>query len=51
VEAVAEGESMPAPKPGVLVVHLSGGARMEISDPMSAALAAEMLRSLMVTAA
>ena len=50
VEAVAEGESPKAPKPGVLVVHLSGGARMEISDPMSAALAAEMLRSLMVTA-
>ena len=50
VEAVAEGESPRAPKPGVLVVHLSGGARMEISDPMSAALAAEMLRSLMVTA-
>ena len=50
VEAVAEGESPQVPKPGVLVVHLSGGARMEISDALSAALAAEMLRSLMVTA-
>jgi hypothetical protein len=50
VEAAAEGDGPKAPKPGVLVVHLSGGARMEISDPMSAALAVEMLRSLMVTA-
>jgi hypothetical protein len=49
VEAVTEGDSRKAPKPGVLVVQLSGGARMEISDPLSAALAAEMLRSLMVT--
>ena len=50
VEAVAEGESPKAPKPGVLVVHLSSGARMEISDPLSAALAAEVLRSLMAGA-
>jgi hypothetical protein len=50
VEAVAEGERTPAPKPGVLVVHLSGGARMEVSDPLSAALAAEVLRRLMAGA-
>jgi hypothetical protein len=46
VEAVVEEESAQAPKRGVLVVHLSGGARMEIADPLSAALAAEVLRSL-----
>lgn len=46
VEAMAEGERTPAPKPGVLVVHLSSGARMEVGDPLSAALAAEVLRSL-----
>jgi len=46
VEAVVEGESAQAPKPGVLVVHLNGGVRMEIADPLSAALAAEVLRSL-----
>jgi hypothetical protein len=50
VEAVTESESLQAPKPGVLVVHLKGGARMEISDPMSAALAAEMLRGMMAEA-
>ncbi len=31
---------------GVLVVQLRGGARMEIGDPLSAALAAEVLRNL-----
>jgi len=49
VEAVAEGESPQAPKPGVLVVHLGGGARMEIGDPLSAALAAEVLHNLAAT--
>ena len=28
------------------MVHLSGGARMEIADPLSAALAAEVLRNM-----
>jgi hypothetical protein len=46
VEAVVEGESTQTPRRGVLVVHLSGGARMEIADPLSAALAAEVLRNL-----
>jgi hypothetical protein len=46
VEATVEGETAPAPRRGVLVVHLNGWARMEIADPMSAALAAEVLRSL-----
>jgi len=46
VEATFEGESRQAPGRGVLVVHLRGGARMEIADGLSAALAAEVLRSL-----
>jgi hypothetical protein len=46
VEATVGSERAPVPMRGVLVVHLSGGARMEIADPMSAALAAEVLRSL-----
>jgi len=46
VEALVEGESTQPPKRGVLMVHLSGGARMEIADPLSAALAAEVLRNM-----
>jgi hypothetical protein len=46
VEATLEGESRQAPGRGVLVVHLRGGARMEIGDGLSAALAAELLRNL-----
>ena len=48
VEAVVDVEQRRAPGigGGVLVVHLRGGARMEIGDPVSAALAAEMLRNL-----
>ena len=49
VEATLEGESRQAPGRGVLVVHLRGGARMEIGDGLSAALAAELLRNLAVT--
>ncbi len=53
VEAVVESgsrEAQPPPPPsrGVLVVHLSGGARMEIGDNLAAALAGEVLRSLSV---
>jgi hypothetical protein len=51
VEATVEGESAPGPRRGLLVVHLNGGARMEIADAMSAALAAEVLRNLTVVAA
>jgi hypothetical protein len=46
VEATLEGESRQAPGRGVLVVHLRGGARMEIGDGLSASLAAEVLRNL-----
>ncbi len=46
VEATLEGESRQAPGRGVLVVHLRGGARMEIGDGLSAALAGEVLRHL-----
>ena len=46
VEATLEGESRQAPGRGVLVVHLRCGARMEIGDGFSAALAAELLRNL-----
>jgi acetyl esterase/lipase len=46
VEATLEGESRQAPARGVLVVHLPGGAWMEIGDGLSAALAAELLRNL-----
>ena len=46
VEATLEAESAQAPGRGVLVVHLRGGARMEIGDGLSAALAAELLRNL-----
>ena len=46
VEATLEGESRQAPGRGVLVVHLLGGARMEIGDGLSASLAAEVLRNL-----
>ena len=46
VEATLEGESRQAPGRGVLVVHLRGGARMEIGDGLSASLAAEVLRNI-----
>jgi len=46
VEATLEAESAQVPGRGVLVVHLRGGARMEIGDGLSAALAAELLRNL-----
>jgi hypothetical protein len=46
VEAVVEGDSRQSAGSGVLVVQLRGGARMEIADPLSAALAAEVLRNL-----
>ena len=48
MEAVVEGSNtqVAAPGRGVLVVHLRGGARMEIGDGLSAALAAELLRNL-----
>ena len=49
VEATLEGDSRQAPGRGVLVVHLRGGARMEIADGLSAALAAELLRNLAAT--
>jgi hypothetical protein len=39
VEATLEAESRQAPGHGVLVLHLRGGARMEIGDGLSAALA------------
>jgi len=48
MEAVVEGSNsqVAAPGRGVLVVHLRGGARMEIGDGLSASLAAEVLRHL-----
>ena len=48
VEAVVEAEQRRGPgnDGGLLVVQLRGGARMEIGDPLSAALAAEVLRNL-----
>ena len=48
VEAVVEAQErrVPGSGGGVLVVQLRGGARMEIGDPLSAALAAEVLRNL-----
>jgi transposase-like protein len=51
VEAVVENntrqaQSPPVPPRGVLVVHLPGGARMEIGDGLAAALAGEVLRNL-----
>jgi hypothetical protein len=47
MEAVVEGgDTRVVPGRGVLVVHLRGGARMEIGDGLSAVLAAEVLRHL-----
>jgi len=48
MEAVVEGGGRQGEVPGrgVLVVYLRGGARMEIGDGLSAALAAEVLRNL-----
>jgi hypothetical protein len=47
LEAVVEQNKLPAgSSQSVLVVHLSGGARMEIVDAAQAALAAVLLRSL-----
>jgi transposase len=47
LEAVVEEKKLPRGSgPSVLVVHLPGGARMEIADATQAALAAALLRSL-----
>lgn len=47
LEAVVEKSKLPAgAAPGVLTVHLPGGARMEIAEATQAALAAQLLRSL-----
>ena len=45
VEAVPE-DVKPSPAARVLVVHLPGGARMEIADGAQVAIAAELLRTL-----
>ena len=47
LEAVVEQNKLPAGSPqAALLVHLPGGARMEIADATQAALAAALLRSL-----
>lgn len=47
LEAVVEQKKLPAGSAqNVLVVHLPGGARMEIADATQAALAAALLRSM-----
>jgi transposase len=47
LEAVVEQKKLPSgSKQSVLMVHLPGGARMEIADATQAALAAALLRSL-----
>lgn len=47
LEAVVEQKKLPAGSAqGVLIVHLPGGARMEIADAFQAALAAHVIRSL-----
>jgi len=45
VEALSE-DAKPSPAARVLVVHLPGGARMEIADGAQTAIAAELLRAL-----
>ena len=45
VEAVPE-QARPSPAVCALVVHLPGGARMEVGDASQVALAAELLRAL-----
>lgn len=47
LEAVVEQKKLPAGcAQNVLVVHLPGGARMEIADTLQATLAAQIIRSL-----
>lgn len=46
LEAVVENKRAGGSTQGVLVVHLSGGARMEIADAAQAMLAAQLLRLL-----
>lgn len=47
LEAVVEPKKLSAVSPpGVLTIHLPGGARMEVADPAQATLAAAFLRSL-----